>query len=763
MMDNQAQQHKRRYLLATVVMVVILGMLLTVGVALGYTSMPGKSLAIPNQRTGPSATVCGLDWRIVPSDNYSGTANFYSRVAMISSNEGWGVGSYRLGDGTNQTLIEDWDGTEWNLVASPNASPGSNILYGVDDVSSTDAWAVGYYTSTGNFDQTLIERWNGTTWNIVPSPNVTSSHSILSGVDAISSTLAWAVGDYSTNVTGTNRTLIERWNGTVWTIDPSPDAPDGENYLTEVEALSANDAWAVGYYYSSTVGAYQTLIERWNGTAWTIVASPNAPGGENNFLVDISAASASDIWAIGYSVDPSNTDRILTLSMRWNGTTWSIEETIDEAGSNNLLGVAALPGNEAWAVGYNSSIDPVGPNRLAPHRQRARQARGLPLSPRGGEFADPIILHWIGGKWEAVAAATSGNSAFDYLVDVDAVSTTDVLAVGYTLPAGGGEMFRTLAERYNEPCVATSTSTATTVPSATNTTVPSATNTTGPSSTSTSTATTVPTATSTNTPVPSSTNTMEPSSTSTRTATTLPTSTRTSTTVPSATSTACPIQFADVPPTGEGSTFYEFIRCLACRGIVGGYPCGGPGENCNGNNDPYYRPGANVTRGQLSKIIANSAGLDNVPPPGQQQFADVEPGDPFYLFVERLAETGAIGGYPCGSPGDVEPCDAENRPFFRPSNPATRGQISKIVSIAAGFDEQVPAGQQTFTDVPSDSPFWVYIERLSSRGVISGYGEASKCPTGTPCFRYNDLTTRGQMAKIAANAFFPNCQTPARR
>jgi hypothetical protein len=224
--------------------------------------------------------------------------------------------------------------------------------------------------------------------------------------------------------------------------------------------------------------------------------------------------------------------------------------------------------------------------------------------------------------------------------------------------------------------------------------------------------------------------------------------------------TACPIQFADVPPTGEGSTFYSYVRCLACRQIVSGYPCGEPGENCNGSNQPFYRPGANVTRGQLSKIIANAAGLDDPVAPDQQQFADVEPGDPFYIYVERLAQTGAVEGYPCGGAG--EPCTSLNRPYFRTSNPATRGQISKIVSIAAGYNEDVPEDQQTFTDVPSDSPFWVYIERLSSREIISGYGEASKCPSGTPCFRYNDYTSRGQMAKIAANGFFPDCDTPAR-
>ena len=286
-------------------------------------------------------------------------------------------------------------------------------------------------------------------------------------------------------------------------------------------------------------------------------------------------------------------------------------------------------------------------------------------------------------------------------------------------------------------------STATTTPSASSTTVPSSTSTTAPSSTSTT----------------------APSSTATRTSTTVPSSTSTvaASATANATATACAIKFADVPPTGEGSTFYGFVRCLACRHIVSGYPCGAPGEPCNDDDDPYYRPGANVTRGQLSKIIANSAGLNDDIPEGQQQFADVEPGDPFYPFVERLAQTGAIAGYPCGGPGVTEPCDDEGRPYFRPNNPATRGQISKIVAIAANFDEEIPEDQQTFTDVDQDSPFWVYIERLAGRGIISGYGEADKCPTGTPCFRYNDLTTRGQMAKIAANAFFPDCDTPARR
>ena len=108
------------------------------------------------------------------------------------------------------------------------------------------------------------------------------------------------------------------------------------------------------------------------------------------------------------------------------------------------------------------------------------------------------------------------------------------------------------------------------------------------------------------------------------------TATATATPVP----TSCPIQFNDVP---VGSTFYDYIRCLACRGIVGGYPCGGPGEPCPGQ---YYRPGNNVTRGQVSKIVSESAGFADAVPSTQQTFEDVPNGSTFWLWIERLSQPG---------------------------------------------------------------------------------------------------------------------------
>jgi hypothetical protein len=206
----------------------------------------------------------------------------------------------------------------------------------------------------------------------------------------------------------------------------------------------------------------------------------------------------------------------------------------------------------------------------------------------------------------------------------------------------------------------------------------------------------------------------------------------------------CPLQFTDVP---QGSTFYPYIHCLACRGIINGY------------SDGSFKPNNNVTRGQLSKIVANSAGFAD--PQTAQLFEDVPVGSTFQTYIGRLATRGFINGYPCGNP---EPCvPPSNLPYFRPNANATRGQISKIVSNAAGFSDP-PVGQ-TFEDVLVGSTFYDFIERLATRGVMSGYpcggtGEPCVPPENRPYFRPNNNATRGQTSKIVGNTFFADCDTP---
>jgi hypothetical protein len=112
---------------------------------------------------------------------------------------------------------------------------------------------------------------------------------------------------------------------------------------------------------------------------------------------------------------------------------------------------------------------------------------------------------------------------------------------------------------------------------------------------------------------------------------------------------------------------------------MNGYACGGPGEECRQGNLPYFRPNANVTRGQAAKIVAVAAGLD-VPASGQQTFEDIPEGSTFWQWIEALADAGAIGGYACGGPSE-ECMPPDDRPYFRPGGDVTRGQASKIVTI----------------------------------------------------------------------------------
>lgn len=270
----------------------------------------------------------------------------------------------------------------------------------------------------------------------------------------------------------------------------------------------------------------------------------------------------------------------------------------------------------------------------------------------------------------------------------------------------------------------------------------------------------MPTDTPTFTSTPEATNTEGPTSTGTPTETPgeVTDTPVPATDTPSATPPSCILEFEDVPP---GSTFYPFVRCLACAGIINGYPCGGAGEPCNSNNDPYFRPGRPVTRGQLAKIVSQSAGYTD--PPVGQFFEDVLPSNDAYPYVERLASKDVMGGYPCGGIG--EPCGPGNKPYFRPSRLATRGQLTKILSNAAGFTDPAPSTYR-FADVPVGSTFHVYVEALlvHRRGAISGYpcGEAGEpCDADSrPYFRPSNSLTRGQTAKIDSNTFFPECDVP---
>jgi S-layer homology domain len=197
-----------------------------------------------------------------------------------------------------------------------------------------------------------------------------------------------------------------------------------------------------------------------------------------------------------------------------------------------------------------------------------------------------------------------------------------------------------------------------------------------------------------------------------------------------------------------GSTFHAYAHNMYVAGIMTGYACGSPTEPCGPDNKPYFRVNNTTTRGQMSKIVVLGAGLPLVTP-STNTFEDVPVGHTFFDFVETAAANGVIGGYPCGGPG--EPCGQGNKPYYRPSANVTRGQLTKMVSVAFNFTE--PVSGQTFEDVPTSSPFYEFVQRLSARDIILGYacggpGEPCNGPGNRPYFRTGNSVTRGQTAKI---------------
>ncbi|HMA34212.1 MAG TPA: S-layer homology domain-containing protein, partial [Chloroflexia bacterium] len=192
----------------------------------------------------------------------------------------------------------------------------------------------------------------------------------------------------------------------------------------------------------------------------------------------------------------------------------------------------------------------------------------------------------------------------------------------------------------------------------------------------------------------------------------------------------------DVHPTDY---FYVPVQYLVAHGVISGY------------GDCTFRPFNNTTRSQMVKIVVLGFNKPIVTPAGgAYTFEDVTPSNPFFAFVETAAAGSMISGYACGGPG--EPCGTPPRPYFRPYANVTRGQLSKIDVVAAGWALVNPAAG-TFTDVLPGSAFYQFVETAYCHGVISGYacggvGEPCVLPSNRPYFRQNNDVTRGQIAKI---------------
>ncbi len=300
------------------------------------------------------------------------------------------------------------------FTAVPTPNPNFNSGLGaVSADSPSDIWAVGE----------SVMHYDGMKWTAF-TPAMNSQITSLNGVVAISPTLAWAAGNRDSS-TGIPTQIIEKWNGTKWSVAAGPKFDAGDQpSIFAMTSTSANDIWAIGSMLSDGGELLSYLFEHWDGKSWTQTSLLT----DDAFLFGASADATNDVWAVGFN-GPENDDS-LTLAMHYDGSAWGQAATPNVGhGANQLNGVLALAPNNVWAVGFSTPTAPP------------TQAATLTL-----------IEHYDGSSWSVVPSPNVGpNSIYqsNRLFGICANSATDIYAFGSYFASDGSGHQMTLLLHYD--------------------------------------------------------------------------------------------------------------------------------------------------------------------------------------------------------------------------------------------------------------------------------------------------------------------------
>jgi hypothetical protein len=380
----------------------------------------------------PGASASG--WSVQPSPSPRGGNPILAAVSCVSSTACVAVGSdlvSLVGPSPERPLVERWNGKRWSIQPTARLQ---GELTGVSCSSERACTAVGYVgpfePSSSPYEGTLVERWNGAKWLVQHTPTLGTGNSSLSGVSCVSPTDCTAVGSHDPGgFTGSPpnygvKSLVERWNGKRWSIQPTPQSG---GRLGGVSCASARSCVAVGpglcpwwHFDVFCLGVRWPgpLVERWNGQRWSI--EPTADP-----LTAVSCTSPTACTAVG----PAN------MAERWNGATWSMEPiTIPRA-------LLRIPG-----------VFPTDVSCVSASACTATWAPGMCTDEcHSGDGIDPpIVARWNGTRWRIHLLGPwpqikNDVLAGELLEGVSCPSTTTCTAVGV---GGGVPVDHTLVERW---------------------------------------------------------------------------------------------------------------------------------------------------------------------------------------------------------------------------------------------------------------------------------------------------------------------------
>jgi len=321
------------------------------------------------------------------------TTYYYRTVATNSTGTTYGVEK-------EVKTLPPWT---MQTTQNPHGSSETDEFRGVSCWSSTGCDAVGMNTNGEDEIVGLVERWNGSAWEVQPTPKSTGAkEDNLESVACRSASECEATG-YAEVAEGKHVTLAERWNGTAWSVQSIPTKGNDSN-LVSVSCVSASECVASGFYLSSA-GKQSALVELWNGKEWKILTTATLPKeDEQSWLESLSCPSSKHCTAVGAVVTTLN--GIVTLAESYNGSTWTVQTTPTPEHSieAQLSSVSCSATNACTAVGgYDNSAE-KGERALIERYNGTSWQLQEAASPVGKPA--PKESHWA---LTAVSCPTSGS------------------------------------------------------------------------------------------------------------------------------------------------------------------------------------------------------------------------------------------------------------------------------------------------------------------------------------------------------------------
>ena len=427
--------------------------------AVGDTIQHGGTPTQPTTTYGPLINHWnGSAWTLAPPP-ISGINTVLSGVADDGPSDAWAVGNqgYDGTAGSSTALIEHWDGTLWSVVTTAPA-PADSDLGGVIAFGTADAWAFGGVGSSA-----LIEHWDGSAWTTVAAPAGASG---VGRVSADSANDIWALGS----------SFVLHYDGSTWTSMPL--ATPNSGVYNGIDVISPTNVWAVGDQNDPTAQFERTmpLASHWDGTAWSVVDTSALPS--NNAVLNGVTAVPGGILAVGYYEEPLKLERLFEF---YNGSTWTQESPGLNGHADAVItasdGTVWTVGRVTLGEGLFASVPPdPGTVPLASHgsgtswtdtqvAEPTQPAMLVGLASTGtsalvGGWMDTggysgISDQWTGSSWNApkylatsftttpdgTVTAVATDNAGDYFETVQAGSgatNPGVLSNGSTTPVAQG-------------------------------------------------------------------------------------------------------------------------------------------------------------------------------------------------------------------------------------------------------------------------------------------------------------------------------------